>query len=86
MRDGKAYIIRDPATIKQAMDFFAPARELGRQQEALGKQQEALGAQQEALGAKQEALGEQMEKVRVKIPDMTAELAKTRSRTETDGR
>ena len=76
IHDGKAYIIRDPATIKQAMDFFAPARELGRQQEGLGKQQEALGAQQEALGAKQEALGEQMEKVRVKIPDMTSELEK----------
>jgi beta-lactamase regulating signal transducer with metallopeptidase domain len=76
IRGGKAYIIRDPATIKQAMDFFAPAQELGRQQEALGKQQEALGAQQEALGAKQEALGEQMEKVRVKIPDLTAELQK----------
>ncbi len=76
IRDGKAYIIRDAATIKQAMEFFAPAQELGRQQEALGKQQEALGAQQEALGAKQEALGEQMEKVRVKIPDMTADLQK----------
>jgi len=76
IRDGKAYIVRDPATIKQAMDFFATARELGRQQEALGKQQEALGAQQEALGAKQEALGEQMEKVHVKIPDLTAELEK----------
>ncbi len=76
IRGGKAYIIRDPATIKQAMDFFAPTQELGRKQEELGKQQEALGAQQEALGAKQEALGEQMEKVRVKIPDMTAELQK----------
>ena len=76
IRSGKAYIIRDAATIKQAMDFFAPAQELGRQQEALGKQQEALGAQQDALGAKQEALGEQMEKVRVKIPDMTADLQK----------
>jgi beta-lactamase regulating signal transducer with metallopeptidase domain len=76
IRGGKAYIIRDPATIKQAMDFFAPTQELGRKQEELGKQQEALGARQEALGAKQEALGEQMEKVRVKIPDMTAELQK----------
>jgi uncharacterized coiled-coil protein SlyX/uncharacterized protein YjbJ (UPF0337 family) len=76
IRDGKSYIIRDPATIKQAMDFFAPAQALGRQQDELGKQQEALGAQQEALGAKQEALGDQMEKVRVKIPDMTAELQK----------
>jgi hypothetical protein len=76
IRGGKAYIIRDPATIKQAMDFFAPAQELGRKQEELGKQQEALGAKQEALGAKQEALGEQMEKVHVKIPDLTAELQK----------
>jgi beta-lactamase regulating signal transducer with metallopeptidase domain len=76
IRDGKAYIIRDAAAIKQAMDFFAPAQALGRQQEELGKQQEALGAQQEALGAKQESLGEQMEKVHVKIPDMTAELEK----------
>jgi beta-lactamase regulating signal transducer with metallopeptidase domain len=76
IRGGKAYIIRGPATIKQAMDFFAPSQALGRQQDELGKQQEALGAQQEALGAKQEALGEQMEKVRIQIPDMTAELQK----------
>jgi beta-lactamase regulating signal transducer with metallopeptidase domain len=76
IRDGKAYIIRDPATIKRAMEFFAPVQELGRKQDELGEQQEALGAQQEALGKQQEALGEQMEKVRIKIPDMTAELQK----------
>ena len=76
IRDGKAYVIRDPATIKRAMEFFAPAQELGRQQDQLGKQQEALGEQQEALGKQQEALGEQMEKVHVKIPDMTAQLQK----------
>ncbi|MFZ0522218.1 MAG: M56 family metallopeptidase [Candidatus Acidiferrales bacterium] len=76
IRDGKAYVITDPATIKRAMEFFAPAQELGRKQDELGKQQEALGAQQEALGKQQEALGEQMEKVRVKIPDMSAELQK----------
>jgi beta-lactamase regulating signal transducer with metallopeptidase domain len=76
IRGGKAYIIRDPATIKQAMDLFSSVQELGRQQEELGKQQEALGAQQEVLGARQEALGEKMEKVRVKIPDLTAELQK----------
>jgi beta-lactamase regulating signal transducer with metallopeptidase domain len=76
IRDGKAYVIRDAATIKRAMEFFAPAQELGRKQEELGKQQEALGEQQEALGKQQEALGDQMEKVRVKIPDMTAQLQK----------
>ncbi len=76
LRDGKAYVITDPATVKRAMEFFAPAQELGRKQQELGKQQEALGAQQEALGKQQEALGERMEKVRVKIPDMSAELQK----------
>jgi beta-lactamase regulating signal transducer with metallopeptidase domain len=76
IRDGKAYVIRDPATIKRAVEFFAPAQELGRQQDELGKQQEALGEQQEALGKQQEALGAQMEKVHVKIPDMTAQLQK----------
>jgi beta-lactamase regulating signal transducer with metallopeptidase domain len=76
IRDGKAYVIRDPATIKRAMEFFAPAQELSRKEDELGKQQEALGEQQEALGKQQEALGEQMEKVHVKIPDMTAQLQK----------
>jgi beta-lactamase regulating signal transducer with metallopeptidase domain len=76
LRDGKAYVITDSATVKRAMELFAPAQELGRKQDELGKQQEALGAQQEALGKQQEALGDQMEKVRIKIPDMTAELQK----------
>lgn len=76
IRDGKAYVISDSATIKRAMEFFAPAQELGRKQEELGKQQEALGARQEALGKQQEALGDQMEKVRIKVPDMTTQLQK----------
>lgn len=76
IRDGKAYVIRDAATIHRAMELFAPAQELERQQEELGKKQEVLGAQQEALGKKQEALGEQMEKVHVNVPDLTAEIQK----------
>jgi beta-lactamase regulating signal transducer with metallopeptidase domain len=72
-RNGKAYIIRDAATVQQAKAFFAP-------QEALGKQQDELGRQQEALGAQQEELGRQMEKVRVEVPDMTAELQKLMAR------
>ena len=76
LRDGKAYVITDPATVKRAMEFFAPAQELGRQQDELGKQQDALGVQQDALGKQQDALGDQMEKIRIKIPDMTAEIQK----------
>jgi len=68
-RDGKSYVIRDPATIKRAMDFFAPVQDLDKKQEELGKQQEALGE-------KQEALGKQQEEVRVKLPDLTEDLHK----------
>src|ERR1700683_1296833 len=61
-RDGKSYLIRDPATIKRAKDFFAAVQELDRKQEGLGEKQEALGKQQE--------------EVHVQIPDMTEDLHK----------
>jgi len=72
-RDGKYYVIRDEATIKHAMDLFAPMQALDEKQEELGKQQEALGEQQEALGQK-------MEDVKVTVPDMTAELDRVREK------
>jgi beta-lactamase regulating signal transducer with metallopeptidase domain len=89
-RNGKAYIIRDAATVQQAKGIWAPQEaqldklkeELLRQQGALSAQQEAPGTQgalyrqMEALRAQQEALGKQMEKVRVPVPDLTAELQK----------
>jgi hypothetical protein len=69
-RNGKAYFIRDAATVRQANAFFVP-------QEALfDKQREELRRQQEALGAQQEELGREMEEVRVEVPDLTAELQK----------
>ncbi len=74
-RNGKAYFIRDAATVQQAKEFFAP-------QEALGKQQEELGRHQETLGAQQEELGKQMEQVRVEVPDLTAELHKLEAQVE----
>ncbi len=74
-RDGKGYLIKDPATVRQAKEFFAP-------QEALGRQQAELGRKQEELGRKQEELGKQMEQVKVKIPDMTAELKRIEERLE----
>ncbi len=71
-RGGKAYVIRDQATIDRARKFWAPEEELGKKQEELGKQQEALGKQQEELGDK-------MEQVHVAVPDMSAELDKLKS-------
>jgi beta-lactamase regulating signal transducer with metallopeptidase domain len=60
-RDGKSYIVKDAAFVRQAAQLFAPERELGKQQAALGEQQEALGRQQAALGR-------QMRGIRVQVP------------------
>ncbi len=78
-RDGKSYVIRDPATIKRAKDFFAAVQELDKKQEELGKQQEALGE-------KQEALGKEQEEVHVQIPDMTEDLHKLEAELKSAGR
>ncbi len=56
-RDGKTYIIDDPALVKQAQDAYARVGELGKQQGELGAQQGKLGAQQGELGALQGELG-----------------------------
>ena len=55
--DGAAYLIRDPATLRQAEAIFEPQRRLGARQGALGARQGALGARQAALGAEQGRLG-----------------------------
>ena len=72
-RDGKAYIIRDDATIEQAKSIFAV------EDSALDKKMQELERQQEALGAQQEELGRQMEQVRVPVPDLTAQLQKVQA-------
>jgi hypothetical protein len=56
-RDGKTYLIDDPALVKQAQDAYARVEQLGKQQGALGAKQGKLGAQQGELGALQGQLG-----------------------------
>jgi hypothetical protein len=56
-RDGKTYVIDDPALVKEAKDAYARVGELGQQQGALGEQQGKLGAQQGELGEMQGKLG-----------------------------
>ena len=55
--DGSAYVIRDPATLRQARALFAPQEALGEQQGQLGRQQGKIGARQGKLGAEQARLG-----------------------------
>jgi BlaR1 peptidase M56 len=57
-RDGKTYVIDDPALVKQAQQAYAHVNELGKQQGALGEQQGKLGEQQGDLGEIQGQIGE----------------------------
>jgi hypothetical protein len=54
---GAAYVIRDPATLRQARAIFAPQEALGARQAELGSRQAELGARQAMLGAEQAKLG-----------------------------
>jgi len=57
---GAAYVIRDPATLRQAEAIFAPQQEVGARQGELGRQQGELGRRQGELGAEQARLGRLM--------------------------
>lgn len=59
-RDGTEYVVRDPATLRQAQAIFAPQQALGARQGELGSRQAALGHRQAALGAQQGRIGAQM--------------------------
>lgn len=52
-----AYVIRDPAILRQAKAIFKPQEELGARQGELGRRQGELGKRQGELGAEQGRLG-----------------------------
>jgi bla regulator protein BlaR1 len=55
--DGRAYVVRDAATIQKLIDLYRPQSELGREQGELGRKQGALGRKQGELGRRQGELG-----------------------------
>jgi len=68
-RNGKSYIVEDPALI-------AEIEVNNKQIDALGRQQEALGREQEKLGEEQEKMSRQQEGVSIPTPDISKEMAK----------
>jgi beta-lactamase regulating signal transducer with metallopeptidase domain len=56
-RNGKTYVIDDPALVKQAQEAYSHVNELAKQQGELGAKQGELGAKQGELGAQQGELG-----------------------------
>jgi hypothetical protein len=67
--NGKAYVIRDAATVKLAQELYEP--------EWLAEQtRQNLEAKQEKFIAQQHELHKRLDQVRVAVPDLTAELTK----------
>lgn len=67
-RDGRSYVIEDPALVQQALEYFKPMEDLGRRQGELGREQGRLGAEQGRLGALQA-------KASAPTPDLAKEIA-----------
>jgi beta-lactamase regulating signal transducer with metallopeptidase domain len=67
-RDGKPYVIDDPALVSRAKEYFKPMEELGRQQGELGEEQGRLGDEQGRLGDLQA-------KASAPSPDFSKEMA-----------
>lgn len=56
-RDGREYVIRDAATLREVREIFRPQEELGNRQGELGDRQGKLGDEQGQLGDRQGELG-----------------------------
>jgi bla regulator protein BlaR1 len=70
---GKAYVVRDQATLETVYALFAPMQRLGEQQGVLGERQGELGAQQGKLGDQQGRLGAEMGTLSSKLTALTAD-------------
>ena len=57
-QDGASYVVRDPETLRAAIELFRPQEALGDRQAELGSRQSALGTRQSRLGDEQARLGE----------------------------
>jgi bla regulator protein BlaR1 len=69
--DGRAYVVRDAATIQRLVELYRPQSELGREQGELGRKQGALGRKQGELGRKQGELGREQGRLGVEEARMS---------------
>jgi beta-lactamase regulating signal transducer with metallopeptidase domain len=66
-RNGKPYLLDDPAVVVQIEAMYKPMEALGKQQEELGRKQKELGKQMEEVGLK-------MREATLPTPDMSKEI------------
>ena len=60
-RGGKAYLVEDPATLKQARALFAPLRALDPEREDLRRRQEALEEQDQELDRREDEVDRRLD-------------------------
>jgi predicted nucleic acid-binding Zn-ribbon protein len=82
-RAGKAYVIRDVATLDRFDALWAPVEAQGKKMDALGKQMDPLGKQMEALGRRmekahdadeQEALSREMDELGKQMDELGKQM------------
>lgn len=97
-RDGRDYVIRDPALVRQARDAWQPTEPVGDRMGALGDQMEVHGEKMEAIGARMERqtagsepisaemekLGEQMGALGERMEPLTRAMLRTDDDAERD--
>jgi beta-lactamase regulating signal transducer with metallopeptidase domain len=78
-RDGKEWIVHDPALLRRAAELFAPMQELGEKQAELGGKQAELGSRQAELGGRQAELGAHQASLGSQQAALAADLARVAS-------
>ena len=75
---GREYVVRDPSTIDQVLDLWAPVNVVGAQQGKVGARQGELGARQGEIGERQGRIGVEQGRIGAKqgeIGDRQGKLA-----------
>lgn len=86
-RDGKTYVIQDPAIIAKATEAWKPANAMAARMDAVSDRMEAPSAEMEELGRKMEAIAEawrpnesEMERVSAEMESLAAKHEKVAER------
>lgn len=82
-RDGKSYVIRDPAVVAQADAAWKPMAPVSAKMEALSREMEVHGKKMEALSRKMEASTGRGEPVTVEMDRLSAKMEALGSQQET---
>ena len=73
--DGREYVVRDPALLRQVQTTWAGVMALGNDQGKLGAEQGALGARQGALGGSQGEIGAEQGRIGARQAEIAARQA-----------